>query len=442
MTIRRKSMLGLETEMYLLNKEGKMVNDADKVLENFKDRKISKFLHIEMPRSVIEMTVVAKRSIKDCAVSFMDNLIEFAETTHELGYNLLPLGTHPGRADMSVRQNSWLDGKRAVIGSDAIKNASRACGFHYHFTMPEGIIEKSSYKIKDIQRSEARRVFLQQYNFLLACDPVMINICQSTPFWQGIHYGKDCRVFGYRDLMVTRGKHLLKGAHYYFPLMGGLPNYEFTLQDLRVQADHRKTEWLKQLEQVNYPTNEIATMLPFKFMWGPLRVNKIGTIEYRGPDMNHPDVVFSASSLLKYSLDAIEKNEYMVKPSDIGISEPFVLEDGIIYVPPFSTLKYLERQSATAGLESPEALSYCKRMIDLFTKITKKQKSKNLKRVLQMIEERRTVSDEMLDLVRKNGYDPAEEVPEDMLNHLALYEADRFMKSLKKTRKLFEKFRD
>jgi len=441
MTIKRTSMLGLENEMFVITPEGKLVNGANDILETLTG-KLAKYVKPELSKGMIELTAEAYPSIRECAVEFTENLADLVEASEKVGYRLLPLGDHPTRFFPSLQRSTWYNAIEQVIGTLGAKSEGKISGFHYHFTLPEGIIGKKTSMIKSVERSEARQIFLQQYNFMVAADPAALVFAQSSPIWNGVHFGKDCRVIVYRDMRVQHAGQTLTGIHYYLPEFGALPNYEFTLQDLRVMAEQKKTSYLKILEQKDFPTNEIASVPTLKFMWGPLRVNKIGTMEYRGPDMNFPVYLFSLSSLFKYALEAIEKNEYRVRPSDIGISEPFVLEGNKIYVPPHSTLKYLERQSITRGLDSPELYKYAKALFDLVCKISGKGKSRNFKKLKEMLDTKKTLSDEILEMVKKNGYSLDEEIPEDMLSHIALYYADKLSKEAPKMPKFFSKFKD
>jgi hypothetical protein len=433
-------MMGLEIELFTLNTEGKLINGASEILKAVEGTRISKYVKKELSKGMIELVAKENRSIKDCAGAFMENLQDLVEIAEKAGYRLLPLGAHPGREIPKLHTTSWYDAKKAVLGKDTVKEG-RICGFHFHYTLPEGIVGKRTEMIKSLGRSHARDIFLQQYNFLVAIDPAALAFCQSSPFWMGRHWAKDCRVLIYRDLKVAKGAESIAGIHYYLPMFGAIPNYEFTLQDIRVMADAKKSQWLRLLEEKNYPTNEIAGYPTLKFMWGPMRVNKIGTFEYRGLDMNHPDVIFSVSSLLTFALRAIEKNGLEVLPSDIGIDEPFVLEDETIYVPPHSTLKYLELQSVVRGFDSESLHKYCSNLIALVEKISSSGKSRNLKLIKKMIDEKKSVSDEILDMVKKNGYSLDEDVPEDMMNHAALYQANRFASDLGAMEKAFKGFR-
>jgi hypothetical protein len=442
MPVQRKSMVGLEVEFFVLNDKGASVNKSDDILRSFEKKRLAKYLRPEFSKGMLELGTTPNRSVRDCALAFMENISDLVEKTEKLKLRLLPLGVHPGKDSPILRTGIWYDAKKAVLGIEDAKREGKICGFHFHYTLPEGIVAKDTQMIRGLKRSKAREIFLQQYNFLVAADPAVLTFSQSSPIWDGFYYGKDTRVLVYRDIKLKKGVRELRGLHYYLPRFGALPSYEFTLKDLRVLADVRKAEWLKMLESEIFPTNEIAAYPTLKFMWGPLRVNKIGTFEYRGPDMNHPLHIFSIMSLLRYALEAIEKHEYEVRPSDIGIDEPFVLEDDVIYVPPRATLKHLEYQSVTVGFESDKVHKYASSLFELVSKISKKGKTKNLKLIKKMLKEKKTVSDEIIELVRKNGYSLEGELPKDILNYIALYHAEKFSSEISDTIKMLRKFRD
>lgn len=442
MPVQRKSMVGLEVEFFVINDKGKPVNESDKILRHFEGKRLAKYIKPEISKGMLELVASPNRSIRECATAFMENLAELAEGTEKLGLKLLPAGAHPGKDSPILRKSLWYDAKKTVLGMGDAKREGKICGFHFHYTLPEGIVEKESQMIKSLKRSKTREIFLQQYNFLVAADPVMLTFCQSSPLWDCRYYAKDTRVLIYRDMQLRRGMLDIHGLHYYLPMFGGLPKYEFTLADLRIMADMRKTEWLKMLEAKHFPTNEIAGYPTLKFMWGPLRVNKIGTFEYRGPDMNNPLNIFSTMSLLRYGLEAIEKHEYEALPSDIGIDEPFELEDDVIYLPPHARLKYLEFRSITEGFESINVHRYSSAFLNLVEEISGKKKSKNLEPVKKMLKEKKTVSDEIIALVKKNGYSLEGELPEEMVNYIALYQANKFYSGIDQDIKKLKKFTD
>lgn len=436
MSLKRISMYGLEVEMFTLDSEGRMVDKGPEIIAAVEGTRLGKFVRREISKCMVELGAKEKRSVRECALSFLDNMEKLLDVSERLGYHLLPLGTHPGRRMPRLETSEWYDAKKALLGRDTLKEG-RISGFHFHYTLPEGIVERKTQRITSLRRSVARDIFLQQYNFLVAADPAILTFCQSTPFWMGYHWAKDCRVLIYRDLRVDRKGRSLHGIHHYMPIFGALPPYEFTLEDLRMMADLRKAEWLRMLERKRFPTNKIAGYPTLKFMWGPLRVNKVGTFEYRGPDMNQPSVIFMTSRMLVYALKALEQQGISVLPSDIGTDEPFALENETVYVPPHATLKHMEWQSVTSGFDSEGIRRYCSRLFSLVEKLS--GKGRRLSLLKKMLDERKTVSDGMLEMVRKNGYSTDEEVPEDMLNHIALFHAQKLRGEIHEARAYIER---
>ena len=55
-----------------------------------------------------------------------------------------------------------------------------------------------------------------------------------------------------------------------------------------------------------------------------------------------------------------------------------------------------------------------------------------------MIQKKKSVSDQVLDLVRKNGYDP-ENTPDEFLKYVALYHSKKLVKDVDDTIKTFKK---
>lgn len=434
----RKAKVGLEIEMFILNDEGQMVYEAQQLIKTFKNTKLEPYVRPEMSKGMLELGGIPKPKVRDTTLTFLEMWKTTVETAEKKGYHLLPLGSYPGKTRPQLTSKPWYRGKKTVLGEENVAKEASICGYHYHYTLPERIVKEEQIRV--VQKSHAKDTFLSQYNFLVATDPIALTFCQSSPFWQGIYRAKDSRVLIYRDFALKDGKST-KGIHYYLPLFGALPDYEFTLEDLRVMADKRKTEWLKLLERKRFKEMiHIVNVPALKFMWGPLRVNKIGTFEYRGPDMNFPSYIFGVAALLSYALEAIEKGGLNTLPSDLGINKPFLLEDDTIYLPPYSRVRYLEYMTTARGLESEEVYQYCSRLLKLVEKISRKAKrSSMLKTIRKMLRERKTMSDDIVNLVKKNGHDPLKPVPEDVLKYVALYYAKRLGKDIEEAQQAFSK---
>ena len=200
-------------------------------------------------------------------------------------------------------------------------------------------------------------------------DPAAITLCQSSPIVFGKNYGKDCRTLVYRDMFIP-GE--LEGLYIEYPIFGGLPHYEFTLEDIKNLSIKRKNMFVELLHTKGIMTKEMSKEIFFspdlRFMWGPLRVNHIGTIEYRGLDMNLPSKLFSIANLIKTGFDMVKELELNIVPSDIGIDEPFKIEDENVILPPFSIARSVEYLGSRFGLENSSVYTYAKRFYDMISK--------------------------------------------------------------------------
>jgi len=432
----KKTSVGLEVEFFTINSEGKLVEKADELLKILRENKrIGYHMKEEISHSVIEMGATPKRKVRATAVNFLKNLQKMVEITEENDIYLVPLGCYPAKSNHRLRKKHWYDSQEFLLGKKNFAKEIRMCGFHFHYSLPQGIVGKKTESIKPLRKSYAKDVFLNQYNFAIAMDPVCITLGQSSPFYEGEYIGKDCRALLYRD-MAVEGK--FEGAyHAELSLIGSLPNYQFTLEDIRWNSARRKNVYLDMLKKREFPIKELATVPELKFMWGPLRVNKIGTLEYRGIDMNHPEYLFGAAAVFKLALEEIKNQELQVLPSDIGIKEPFKIEDGIVYVPPFSTVKSMELLSGMYGLDNSEVHNYCKKLYDFLKKNnSKKINTKMYDIVRKILDKKKTLSDEILDMIKKNGYTP-ENVPDDFLRYIASYQAKKLGEGVKKSLKLY-----
>ncbi len=429
----RTAKVGLEVELFTLDMSGKLVNRADELIHAVSDKKCRDHIRPEIGTAMIEVGAVPKQSARATALAFFDCFEELLHEAEKLQILLLPLGAHPAKTYTMLRSKPWYDAQRLIVGNDAFANSAKIAGFHFHYTLPARIV--TTERIRTLKRSQSRDIFINQYNFLIASDPALLLFSQSSPFWQGFHYGKDCRAIVYRDFEVIKGASALRGLYYHLPFLGSLPDYEFTLEDLRFQADDRKSEWIRLLQLNRFKQiTEITGVPALKFIWGPLRVNKIGTFEYRGPDMNHFSVIFSIAALLRYALSALEMQGLRAVPSDIGITEPFKIEGDTIYLPPHATLKHLEYQAAVNGFDSNAITHYARRFLSCIQRISALNKSPLIKPIRTMVREKKTASDRLLSLVKKSGHDLDMPVPDSFLEFLACSEAKKVRKDIDELR--------
>lgn len=434
----KKTMIGLEVELFTLDSDGNLIHESDKLFELLKGRNLSHHLREEISFSMVELGAKPGEHVRSTARAFLENLRTIVEVAEKNDIYLLPLGCYPAKSIPKFRKKPWYDQQVALFGKKKMRYAEKVCGFHFHYSLPKGIVSKNLGSIKSLRCSVAKDVFINQYNFLVASEPACITFCQSSPFVDGRHFAKDCRTMLYRDLSIPGEVY---GLYSSAPEIGGLPNYEFTLEDLRYLAGKRKGIYLTMLQEKGIKIGEVAAYPELKFMWGPIRINKIGTFECRGLDMNHPQYLFGVASLLKLALEEIKKQNLQTLPSDIGIKEPFKIEGDIVYLPPFSTVKSLELLSSRYGFDNSSVHSFCRALFSFVSKISGKGNSNFLSIIKKMLDEKKTVSDDILGLVRKNGYDP-KNVPDEFLKYIAAYHAKKLSDEIEPTIKLYSSLFD
>ena len=423
---RKSTTVGFETEYFTLDEEGTLTNEVDKLMGLLKNNKrIYQNLREEVFHSMLEFGASPGRSFKEVYLRYFNNLKKLIEVGEQNGIRLLPLTCYPAKSQPKMRNVPWYTTQSQLLGSKTFSDAVRICAFHFHYSLPRGVVEKSTKRIKSLVYSKAKDIFLNQYNFLIAADPACITFCQSSPYWEGEHFAKDSRTLLYRDMVLETGAKKVYGLYVNYPMFGGLPNYEFTLEDLRNMSIKRKNAYLGILHSRGLRlTRDVAYSPELGFMWGAIRVNKVGTFEYRGTDMNHPSYILAVGYLLKLALDEIRRQELQMLPSDIGIKEPFRREGNTVYLPPFSTLKSLEYLSTIYGFDNSSVHSYCSALFNFVLKNARRKKLKRLEVIKGMLERKKTVSDDVLDLVRKNGYEPTD-VPDSFLKYVALYHSKK-----------------
>ena len=274
-------------------------------------------------------------------------------------------------------------------------------------------------------RSSAARALLNQYNFLIAIDPAILTLTQSSPFYGGRYYCKDTRLALYRDLSLKNPD--LTGLHHDMSTIASLPRYEHTVTDMNHRIEARKEFWLKSLKNTAASLYRMAkTANPLRFYWGAVRINRAGTFEHRGMDTNLISNLIGVSALIKGCLVEIENQGLKVVPSEIGIRRPFGQEGEKIYVPPFSFLKHkLQVAAISDGMDDAEIKDYCKRFYRFATGFLKYPHDLALGSVKGMIDRGETVSDEMIRYVRKQGGDLKGEIDQSICAELALRYAEK-----------------
>ncbi|MBD3389341.1 hypothetical protein GF415_00075 [Candidatus Micrarchaeota archaeon] len=243
----------------------------------------------------------------------------------------------------------------------------------------------------------------------------------------------------YRDMALEEKGKKIYGLFEQHPLFGGLPNYEYTLADLRNMSAKRKRKFIEMMHAkgLEVPA-KLQDRSDLRFMFGAVRVNRVGTIEYRGTDMNYPSYLLATSYLIKLAFDEIKKQNLQMLPSDIGLTEPFKREGDTVYLPPFYQVKRLERCSTLRGLASKPVTEYSSALFSFVLRTAKRKDRKRLEPISRMLQQKKTVSDEILDYVKKQGHGLGK-VPNEILRGVALDSSERLSIDVEKTIKMLSR---
>ncbi len=212
------------------------------------------------------------------------------------------------------------------------------------------------------------------------------------------------------------------------------------MTDLLSSMERRRDRW-KMLVNKADPNADFESIYPFllDISWNPVKINKHGTLEYRGMSMNYLSIVFGVSILLNFCLQKIQREFIEIVPDD-DISNAFSLENGILRIPAHTHVRNVFQKDATyEGLKNEELFKYISAFYKFAKSVTPKEYYPLFQRVEAMINNRKTVSDEIFDYAKKNKLITQSagtwKLSPKNTEKLALHLADEFEKDMEETQK-------
>ncbi|MFH1107409.1 MAG: hypothetical protein V1787_05955 [Candidatus Micrarchaeota archaeon] len=411
----KKHSLGFELEAFLIDEKGGLKDGATSLLAGFGRKK--PFI-LEVADSMVEFnTTPHEWSLGSISSMFY----RIARVEKKSPSALLPLGCYPGRTAPRRHSKGWYDLQSAVLGPAFDYYSTRVCGFHFHYGLPKGGLMPGNARLRIFKDSAHRKSILSMYDFLVAADPALSCLMQSSPFFEGQLLGKDARAFAYRDMRHPMGYGY--GLYHEQKELGGLPKYANTLTDLNDLALSRKKSYIASLRQASAKVPKwVQKANPLKFFWGPLRVNKIGTLEQRGMDANLPQRLIAAASTLNAVLKRIFYGKASVRQSDSAVARPFSFDGEYIRIPPNSYVaNVLQPAAALKGLEDARVRNYCSSFYRLAHSFQKEDGTVFLGQAFQKsLADGRTVSDDIIALAKRRGWRKGEPLADDAAQDIAL----------------------
>jgi len=280
------------------------------------------------------------------------------------------------------------------------------------------------------------------YNLFIAMDPAITTFTQSSPFYQGKRQGKDARV------MIWRGGENIDyspGIFTNHPMLGGLPEYKATGSDLTHIIKNRFEVWSGLMAGINGGADKGVTKRgsTLDMGWNPVKINSTGTMEQRGMDINHPRVIIAIALVIKYIAKLVQENYTEVVPSDEGIANPFKFEKNTIYIPPYTHVFYeLQKKAAWEGLENDDIYKYCHGLLKLAKSCMPKNRIPLLEPLDNMLKNRATVSDEIIQQAKRMKIDPEKEMTDGQAAELALALSKNLYKEVVMTRQMLQSVQD
>lgn len=430
-------MSGIEIEAFTLDKSGRVVNQADLILKEAK--KINKDLPIvkECSKSMIELGSYPSVKVTNTAIDLLNTLEQVIEIAQKNNLNIYPLSVYPGKYKPQMRTKKWYNiQKNVILGREAFEMAGKTTGFHYHYTLPKGIFDLKKLSLKPLTSSKFMQSFLDSYNLGIAMDPALTTLFQSSPYFDGRYHAKDTRA------MIQRTGRALpfKGIYSKAPKFGGLPIYKSTITDLIYTIDKRY-EKLKSLFEKNKIDPALVSQYGSKlqFSWHTIRVNRLGTLELRTMDMNHPKYVIAGVVMLKYIFRKIQRDFLQVRPSDIGVHEPFKIEGNVMHIPPHTHVrKKLQPQSILEGLSNKEVKNYTNRFFRFARQSTPKEFHPAIKPLANILRRNKTVSDVIVSKFKRKGFGIEDHITDKAARQVALSSCRQLLKEIERTKKTVE----
>lgn len=430
----KRHLTGFETEFMILDEEGRITYKADELLEKIKQEKIQYPACKEYAHNMIEISSEPKQKLHDAAHGWLQSIDKIIEVADREELRLYPLGTYPGKFSPAARTDEYYRMCEDVIGPKKyLESTGKVLGFHLHYCLPYGTFDRKSRMLRPLFRSKNNRVLLSIYNSIIAIDPAASALMASSPFLDGETYGKSSRILSYRAMSKKNHGKDIGGLYEDHKIFGGLPRYAMTGTDLILRIERQRQTFVNTVEE-EYPHYlELAESLhPLRFYWGALRINRYGTFEYRGPDMNLPTYLLGTSLLIKYFLKRIRTDELLAIPSDVAMKQPFRVEGNILHLPPFNYVnEVLQPKSATDGLDDKQVWTYTKRFVEFASKYLPKRHDRTMKKIRSCIEERKTQSDAVIEFAIKNGWEEGTELDDEISMEIGVFASDMLKKEVR-----------
>lgn len=427
----KRSKTGLEVEVQTLNEKGYIVNKVDFLIKEIKKINRNLPLEKECAHQMLEFFSFPSVHVQNTALDILKTYKAVLEAAEKNNIVIYPLSVYPGEFRPKMRRKKWYDLKAKILGKEKFLYSGKSIAFHCHYTLPRGVFDRKTKFLKPMLSPKIKQTLIDSYNMGIAMDPALVTFMQASPFLDGRYLAKDSRVVIYRGDRVLK---FPKAVHTGYTQYGNLPPYKQTLTDLIYTLKSRYARIKRVMGEKGIPASDITRYgRILDFCWNPVKINKHGTIEQRSCDMNYPQYFIATSVLIKYVQRKIHQDFMRVMPSEIGIEEPFKVEGNMVHIAPHTHVrKNLQYLSAYKGLEDKHMHNYCKRFLKFARSLINKRYEPVIRPIINMVDQKKTVSDMILKKAKKKGFDLGAKIPNEAAAELALSLSQGIMKRIEK----------
>lgn len=432
----KRSKTGLEAEFHIIDNKGNISNKGPDIVKELQ-KKESVTVTTEVGKNMVEFGCYPDVETFNPMLDLMQSVEHAYKLCESKNLTLFPFSTYPGKFIPEMLNKKKYKIKEKILGKERFQKSMQVTGFHHHYTMPKGVFDYNTKTVKIMKKSKIARTLISSYNLEIAADPALLLLTQSSPFFNGENLAKNCRALIYRG-----GKKLnyMDGVYANMQQIGGLPPYKQTLTDLMISLDKRILRWKRIIKNADKRIKfEDLYKYNLDVGWHPVKLNKHGTLEMRGMDLNYMSIIGGITVLLKSVLKKIQHEYIEVLPADFAIEEPFKIENGILYIPPQTHVRNnLQKWSIYEGYDNKEVYDYTKRFYKFAKSLVPMRHRRMLEPLNDMVEQGKSISDRILHYAKYKGYLNDNKISNEEASEIALYFSKKGREDLETTQKKFK----
>ena len=182
----KRSLSGYEIELCLIDEQGDVSNESDKIIKGCMtiDKKFP--IQEEVSHNMIEITALPHSKVQRTALFLINNVEQALDISEKHNLSCIPLASYPGKFNEKMRKKKRYQYSANAIGVTAYNHFFPRCfGFHYHYALPRGVFNEKREFLNKRDSSRIQHTLLDSYNFLIAADPAITTLSQSSPFEGG-----------------------------------------------------------------------------------------------------------------------------------------------------------------------------------------------------------------------------------------------------------------